>query len=547
MRGESYIGFGTEKNEHHRRRTPHNKPRKGREMGPPCRSALCEKRTSRHCDEFLLSDRVALFENFWKTMTWDEKRAYVTSMVDKKEASHRKTNAENFRKSGSFVYYLKLNGLKRQVCRNMFLNTLGIGRSHIRGWLTKPKVTQKAKRNSAKTNGGDTSFAIKYLNEMPKLPSHYCRKSSSKLYLEPIIQSKSHLFKIYKQKCGEDGFQAVCRRKFFALFDDQNLSIHHPKKDRCDVCCSYEAGNLGEDEYKIHIKNKEDARAEKRTDKANAQEGKCHVITMDVQSVLLSPVLNASALYYKTKLAVHNFTIYDLVTRHAKCFLWDETEADLVASVFATCLISYLEERFTDNLPIIIFSDGCTNQNRNAILSNALSHYAVKHGKTVVQKYLEKGHTQMEVDSVHANIEKTLKNKNIYSPLDYIEACKMARCQPEKYDVQYLNYNYFLDYSETSKMRYQSIRPGTKTGDPHVTDVKQLKYTTSGLIAYKLQHNDTWSNLPRNPKKLKTSQFPALYKSKLPLPKRKYQDLIDLLHVLPEKYHQFYKSLPCKS
>lgn len=545
MKGENYTGFSTEKNQHNRRITPQNKQRKAREMGPPCKSDLCEKRINRHCNSFSLVDRMTLFDNFWKNMTWDEKRAYVTSLVDKREASHRKTNTEVFTKNESFVYYLKLDGMKQQVCKNMFLSTLGIGRSHLRGWLTKPKVIRPA-REPNKNNGGDVSFAIKYLEDLPKLPSHYCRLSSSKLYLEPIIRSKSQLNKLYKEKCEEGGIQAVSPRKFSKLFDDQNLSIHHPKKDRCDTCCSFEAGNLGDQDYKTHIKNKEDARTEKRIDKAQAQEGKCHVITMDVQSVLLSPVLNASALYYKTKLAVHNFTIYDLHSRFAKCFLWDETQADLVASVFATCLVAFLEERFTDRLPVIIFSDGCTNQNRNAVLSSALSHYAVKHGKTVVQKYLEKGHTQMEVDSVHANIEKSLKNRSIYSPFDYIEICRMARLQPEKYDVQYLSHQYFLDYSGAGKMRYQSIRPGLKTGDPHVTDIRQLKYTPEGIIAYKLQHNEEWKNLPRNPKVLKTPEFPALYKSKLPLTKRKYQDLMDLLHVLPEKYHQFYVSLPFK-
>jgi len=43
-----------------------------------------------------------------------------------------------------------------------------------------------------------------------------------------------------------------------------------------------------------------------------AEEGQCHVLTMDVQAVQLLPHLQASALYFKQKLAVHNFTLYNL-------------------------------------------------------------------------------------------------------------------------------------------------------------------------------------------------------------------------------------------
>ena len=57
---------------------------------------------------------------------------------------------------------------------------------------------------------------------------------------------------------------------------------------------------------------KEDARMAKAQDKKRAEEGQCHVLTMDVQAVQLLPHLQASALYFKQKLAVHNFTLYNL-------------------------------------------------------------------------------------------------------------------------------------------------------------------------------------------------------------------------------------------
>jgi hypothetical protein len=73
----------------------------------------------------------------------------------------------------------------------------------------------------------------------------------------------------------------------------------------------------------LRLINREKLRAEKVRDKKLAQsQTSFKVITMDLQSVLLSPRLNASALYYKTKLACHNFTIFDLVTKEVTCFVF---------------------------------------------------------------------------------------------------------------------------------------------------------------------------------------------------------------------------------
>lgn len=296
--------------------------------------------------------------------------------------------------------------------------------------------------------------------------------------------------------------------------------------------------------WKSHLQKKDDARDAKATDKRGAAEGNCHVLVIDVQAVKIAPLLNASACYYKTKLVVHNFTIYDLKSNNARCCLWDESEGELVASVFATCLVKYIEDKFTDGLPIVIYSDGCTNQNRNAMMSNALLDLSIKMNISITQKFLEKGHTQMEVDSVHSAIECKLKNKVIYLPTDYIQVCLDARTRPSPYEVLYLNHSYFVNYSCKDLQRYLSIRPGSKTGDPCVTDIRQLNYKPDGTIEYKLNYRSVWMTLPRNPILLQETFFPQLYDSRLKIPKRKYDDLQDLLDVIPQQFHQFYINLP---
>ena len=219
---------------------------------------------------------------------------------------------------------------------------------------------------------------------------------------------------------------------------------------------------------------------------------------MDVQSVMLSPKVEASAIYYKTKLACHNFTIYNLANDQVVCYFWHEGEGGLTANVFASCLTDYLEGIVEDNTEeIIIYSDGCGYQNRNVLLSNTLLHFAVNHKITVTQCYLEKGHTEMEVDSAHSVIERKIRKRPIYSPSNYVEVMASA-CETNPYKVKYVDHSFFKDFG-TLKY-YDTNRPGYKVGDPVVRNIRSLKYTKDGVIHFKTSYTDEYNEIPKKRK-----------------------------------------------
>lgn len=81
------------------------------------------------------------------------------------------------------------------------------------------------------------------------------------------------------------------------------------------------------------------------------------ILAMDLQAVCL--FITASAVYYKTKLCVHNFTIYDLVSHDCTCYWFNETEGDSTACTYASFITDYLTcHCLPKRLPIIIYSDG---------------------------------------------------------------------------------------------------------------------------------------------------------------------------------------------
>ena len=428
-------------------------------------SAACVRSTKHHCSTIEEADREIIFKRFWENMNWEEKRMYVSGLVDDIPVQRRR-GSENSRRSSTFVFFLRVNGQRLRVCRSMFLATLGIGAWSAQNWV---QDTDTTKKKTTSQHREAHEFIRSFLKDLPKVPSHYCRSSTSKQYLEPVFQSMADLHKEYHRAAEERNLRPLSRQVFAAEFKQQNLGLYHPKKDQCDTCCSFKAGNLLEHEWQDHFLKKEEARTQKMEDK-NEANGKTMVVCMDLQALLLCPSLKASALYYRTKLAVHNFTFYDMCNHNATCYVWHEGEGALSAS--ASCITNFLSDH-NEHEEYILWSDGCGYQNRNAVLSNALQKFCIESKKVVTQKFLEKGHTQMECDSVHSVIERRLRNQEIYVPAEYVALIKSARSKPNPYEVKYLNHTFFQDFTNLRLCR--SIRPGIKPGDPTVHDVRAIR------------------------------------------------------------------------
>ncbi|CAH1170722.1 unnamed protein product [Phaedon cochleariae] len=571
-KGEEYKGLIKENG-----KWVFNKERSARRLKPPCSCAQSKKKSKLHCQQITDTERQIIFQYFW-SKSWAEKREYVNSLVDLKPVKQRKSESSSSRRKNSLFFFLKVpGGSKVRVCKKQFLNTLCIGEWSVLNWIKsnnihndeevedteevqnneenragkeKNKENQTACYNERKVSlqlrknhvkAPETEFMKSFLNSLPNLESHYCRSSSNKIYLETIWKSKNQLYNFYKNECEEEGISALSIASFTHAFSDMNYSLFKPKKDQCDVCLGFKTKNINESVYNEHLEKKVAARDEKTRDKME----KKWVFTVDLQSVLMAPMTNASAMYYKSKLVVHNFTIFDLKSLDGYCFLWHEGEGSLTANEFASIMHSFISDLDTvQGDEVIIYSDGCTYQNRNTIISNTLLLCSMTKKITIMQKYLEKGHTQMECDSMHSVIERKLRNTEIYTPAGYVSVCKSARHKPRPYNVKYLHFDFFKKYSCLSF--YNAIRPGFKKGDPQVTSIRCLKYNPTGIIEYKLNYSDDWKVLPRRRNENGLADIPNLYKEPLKIDKKKFDNLQALKGVLEKDYHLFYDQLPHK-
>ena len=89
----------------------------------------------------------------------------------------------------------------------------------------------------------------------------------------------------------------------------------------------------------------------------------------DTEALLIAPHNRSSAMFYRTKLNVHNLTYYNLKNKQFMNYVWTEVSGGLTASVFTSIHIDHLKKSIEENpgvREIIVWCDGCMYQNKNS-------------------------------------------------------------------------------------------------------------------------------------------------------------------------------------
>ncbi|CAG9838200.1 unnamed protein product [Diabrotica balteata] len=187
-------------------------------------------------------------------------------------------------------------------------------------------------------------FLHNFLNALLKMPLHYARKYSSKLYLGPTFHTIMDVYKFYISKCEQETVGCVSRTTF-SMIVKKNISSLPMKKDQYNICASYRSGNIMENIWQDHINKKNTARAAKDKDKNESSIGNQITLELDVQAVKLASFTQANAFYYKTKLCFH-IRVYNVATKHATCYWFSEDQNNQLQSTLTSCLIDCLTKYY---------------------------------------------------------------------------------------------------------------------------------------------------------------------------------------------------------
>ncbi|CAK1598252.1 unnamed protein product [Parnassius mnemosyne] len=545
-------------------------------VGERTMSRPCNEKCRLKCGENITEeDRKKIFDAFWNLGSLVRQRDFIAMNLETVVPKYQYKRLNSNRKPKNAFHFV-VNGEKLRVCKIFFKNTLGINDRPIRTVLDKKNEQgiivgeQRGKHNNKKRISEEALNEVRcHINSIPRIESHYLRKQTSKEFIDGG-KTLSELYRDYKAECIEKNIPFVKIHIYRKVFNTEfNISFFVPKKDQCDLCTAYKNADIKqdlEDKYQTHLKEKNESRLEKEKDKKiNESIVSCY----DLQAVMTVPKGEISVFYYKSKINCFNFTISELRKDHTECYFWTEVEGQRGVNEIGTCVLKYLEKMSSlhPDSDFIFYSDNCCGQQKNQFMFS-LYLYALKNLpiKSIIHKFLVKGHTQNEGDAVHSTIEreikKLLKSGPIYVPDQYIAAIKNARKKGNPYIVNVMSHRDFYDIKLLSDNNLLKNTEGEKIKIGDIKIIKVVKYLDEHFKVKMFYKN---SYLEQNFKEIRLEtnriatrrqqssqnrdqdynvsyQLKPLYSAKLPLAERKRNDIKSLIeqNLIPKYYASSY-------
>ncbi|CAG9788284.1 unnamed protein product [Diatraea saccharalis] len=554
------------------------KSRNGKMNSPKKLLPACNQKCRLRCTKKISETvRKEIFKKFWglgdRLRQWE----LLTRFCDQIHKRRMTTEGHSNRKF-TLRYSLPENlqsDNKIKVCRTMFLSTFSVGEGVLRSALNKLrdgdgiliKGDDRGRHHNHRVIIDEEMkrSVCDHVKSFAPIESHYTRKDSSKLYLDSTL-TYTKMFKLYNDwivLTNAYSNKAMTVRQYTDIVNDHfNIEFHRPKKDQCDECMAYKNCLKPVEEttllkYYNHIKNKDIARRLKNEDKLRAINSLNDTITaaFDFQKVLSTPHAETSILYYKRKLSVFNFTVFNMGKKTGKCYMWHEGIAKKGANEVASCLYDYIRDNSEKGIKSFYFySDNCSGQNRNRVVFAFYLFAAKKFNVNIVHRFLEKGHTQNENDSIHALIERCAKNKTIYTPEQWFTLVRWSKESGSPYDVReiirndVLNFKRLLDGKNWtknennnkiywSKIREVQVNPSEPEVLNYKINLEETSYTR--MIVSRSQNRRR-----QNTNNMEIILEPA-YAGPIPIPIQKYNDLKYLCEnsIIPSQYHSYFYSL----
>jgi hypothetical protein len=541
--------------------TPRGYKRNARVMKPPCHSS-CTKCKARRLTE---EERAHIFNHFWKKLVSTQaKRMFIKLSVKCSQPKTLSTLPEKARKT-SRTYSFTVNRKEVKVCKTTFLNTLAICDSWVETTIAKSSngnglsPEKRGKHlNRPHRYGPETVQSVKdHINTFPRVMSHYCRERTKREYLETGLNQE----KMYRMYCSWADQKGIAKLASLAMYKnifnrEYNLGFFMPKKDQCEVCKRWKTALNQEErakmvqEYSLHLSNKKAVCKYQKTDKAAASKTKC-MAAFDLQKVLICPRSETSVMYYKSKLSIFNFTIWDENEKEGHCYLWNETEGQKGANEVATNVYDFIQKKVKDGTQEFFFySDGPTGQNKNRMVFSMYLTAAQKFNVKITHRFLEPGHTWSPADSIHARIETEAKDQEIFSPEEWMTLILNAKVNGKPYRLNIVTHDNILDFHYLVN-RQDWTRDSMKR-TVYWSQVREIVCDGKhpNVVFYRYNFSEELSKVKvvlKTDLDINTQDYtpPKAYNSRFPLAPNKAKDLRWLMQkkAIPTKYHGVFEEL----
>ena len=436
--GESYVSYRTKKE------------MPARQVGPRCKDGCFDKIGDEKVNE--------IFSAFWNIGIYDMQNQYLQSLIKSVEVKRRSISEEESRRKHTFHYTVQVDGVERRVCKQAFISIHGISKKKLEILFSKrqqsptgtPVFDKRGRRpNVRRIHGPPLEHVHEHIQSLPVKASHYSRAHSPhRRYLEQgLTVEEVHSHYVSWLDTAYPGEQWVSPRYYRTVFTTQyNIVSKPPRTDVCNKCEAFEKNiEAKKASYLPTKKLQEDfeshkaaasvpqellAEAEAKS-KVEPADSPLRTVAMDLQQTLPCPNLRVGVAYYKCKVWVYNFCIYDMNRQKANMFIWTETEAKRGADEIASCIVKWIENEFAQERKfkkLRIFCDNCAGQNKNVyIMIMALRLIHAEWLQRVEVVFMVPGHSFMPCDRAFGVIEKKIrKRRSVFCPQDYVQIAATA-------------------------------------------------------------------------------------------------------------------------
>lgn len=469
---------------------------KERSMKPGC-SAKCRKK----CQTLIsVERRQCLFNTYYASGSKNSQWHIIGKLVHPNPIKQRKVVSDSPLRKISYAYHLSdENGQLISVCQTMFTATFDISMAIVRTAMMKNSPDKRGKHieNRRRTSPMLIQGVKDHIKSFPLIESHYCREGSRKRYL----QANLNVTKMYRMYVPGRTQDTASLRQYRDIFNTCfNIGFYKPKKDQCATCMKWNRLSIEEQpnhpdlmkEYKEHLASKEvvlDIRKKSKSFSRSDEnkDGKHKVICFDLQKVFFCPQSEVGDFFYMRKIACYDFTIFDCTLKKAYCYVWDQSIAGRGAVEMSSCVYEYLTREASNGVQEVeIFSDNCSAQNKNKILCTMYSVVSKKLKMNITHRYMEKGHTQMECDSVHACIERKIRKiDGIFTPSMWYGYIQTARIKKPFYTVVRMKQEDFVSFRVLADNNFSWDRvPLSKVRE------LEFKHLSPGKVVYKRNFSD---------------------------------------------------------
>ncbi|KAI5646050.1 hypothetical protein NE865_01943 [Phthorimaea operculella] len=566
-----------------------------------CNTSFCEEARAKLC------------RHYW-SLDYKEKKAFILANIEIQPTKRVLVIRNSLKKARQFSKkcFFPDDQQKKQVFQKFFTKTLAISDSVIKEAIQKrDEIGLYTKddnrgRHAPPNKISDLSHkAVKnHIESFPTMDPHYIRSTSKRKYLDKNL-SITKMYNAYvaeqtadtptetienedenQQQREKEKAEIVSEMTYRRIFSSNyNLSFYVPKKDQCITCTNYEKASAENKEmikelYDEHISRKEAASREKENDKDKAnKEENFSSVTFDLEAVLQIPSGLVGPLYYCRKICVYNLCIYEAaLPNEGYCFNWSEINGKRGSNEIGSVLYYYLLKCVPARVnELSLFSDTCGGQNRNQYICAILLHAVrtIENIHIIDHKFLESGHSYMEVDSMHSSIETAKKHTSVFSMCDYQTIFKNARKKQtvkvgtqkvvkNPYHAKEFKYDEFYDLKQLACGMNINNKKDSEGKTVKWLKIKRFRYMKSEpnkiFFNYDLSENFSSMNMKdaksttvnrrstRSKRSCQEESVPILkqlYEDRLPISEAKKKDLVKLCttKVIPEELHGWYRSL----